>query len=436
MPPQNIDAERAVLGAMMLVGENKVSIPQALKMLQPDSFYHQKYRDIFTAIVNLFEAGKAVDLLTVTVALESMGKIEAVGGVPFIDELIDSTPTAANIEYYAELVANEAVRRSMIQISASISKRAYDGTEDVEALLSDAQSAFLDVSHSNEDGVVGIKDAVKKMLHRLEAVYNTEEHILGLATGFADLDVMTSGLEPGDYIILAGRPSMGKSALVQNIMERVCFHDKVPTYLSSLEMAPEAVVMRFVASVSGVNMQSMRTGNLYEGDWEKLTLGASIVSGAPMLIDGTAKMTPTQLRSKVLLAHSALDIGLIVVDYLQLMVPKRHKGTENEEVQEISRSLKALAREIDCPLIAVSQLNRQAEQRPDNRPKLSDLRSSGAIEQDGDHVWLLYRPGYYKKDDPDTAAELIVAKQRQGPTGTIELNFDKEKVRFTDRQGG
>ena len=435
VPPQNIDAERAVLGSMLLEGENKVSIPLAFKTLTANSFYMDAHRCIFKGIAALFEAGESVDLITLTAQLESDGTLEKARGVPYLDEVIESCPTAANVEHYADLVVKEAIRRDMIRTSTSINARAYESTEDVTDVLLDAQSAFLNISHGSEDGVVPVKDAANAMFKDLQVIYNSKEHLLGLPTGFSQLDEMTSGLQPGDYVILAGRPSMGKSVFVQNIIQHVCFENQVPTYLASLEMAAAAVTLRFVCSEASVDMQSIRTGHFYESDWPKLTMAVSKVAQAPLLIDESVKMTPTELRSKVLLATSSMPIGLVVVDYMQLMVSHQSRITRNEEVQNISRSLKALAREISCPLIAVSQLNRATENRPDNRPKLSDLRESGAIEQDGDHVWMLYREDYYDKDTVNKSAELIVRKQRNGPTGTVELGFDPAKVRFQNIGG-
>jgi len=437
VPPQNIDAERAVLGAMLMADGGREAIPRVVEILGDDpirnGFYREAHQKIYAAMLNLFEKGEPVDLLTITGELERSKDLERVGGVPYIDEMIDSVPTAANVEYYARMVQNEAMRRNLIRVSAEIFNESFDNSEDVELLLDKAEKAILDIrQESINTGFVPIKRIIKPSFSAIQELYNKKEHVTGVPSGFIDLDNATSGFQAADFVIIAGRPGMGKSMFIQNIANYVAGECRIPVGLFSLEMSQQQLVVRMLAAEANVEFQKLRTGFLSEGDWPRLTIAAGSLSESAIFIDDTPGISVLELRAKARRLKAEHDVGLIMVDYLQLMQGRGRTESRQQEISEISRSLKGLAKELDMPVIACSQLSRSPEGRPDKRPQLSDLRESGAIEQDADLVIFLYREEYYDRDMTANQgeAEVIIGKQRNGPTTTVRLTFRASHMKF------
>ncbi len=437
VPPQNIDAERAVLGAMLISDGGREAIPRVIESLGDDavgeSFYREAHKKIYSAILNLFERAEPADLLTVTRELERAGDLEKVGGVPYINEMIDSVPSAANVEYYAQMVRHESIKRRLIYTSAQIYNESFDDSEDVYMLLDRAERAILDIRQDNvERGFIPVKRIIKSSFSAIQELYNKQEHVTGVASGFIDLDEATSGFQKSDFIIIAGRPGMGKSMFIQNITQYVACECRIPVGLFSLEMSKEQLVVRMLASEANVSFQNLRTGFLSESDWPKLTIAAGKLSESPIFIDDTPGITVLELRARARRLKAEHDVGLIIIDYLQLMQGRGRMENRQQEISEISRALKGLAKELSLPVIACSQLSRNVENRPDKRPQLSDLRESGAIEQDADLVMFLYREEYYERDmsTKQGEAEVIIGKQRNGPTATINLVFRASQMKF------
>ncbi len=437
VPPQNIDAERAVLGAMLISDGGKEAIPRVIEVLGGDptgeSFYKEAHRKIYNAILNLFEKAEPSDLLTVTRELERAGDLEKVGGVPYINEMIDSVPSAANVEYYAQMVKDESIKRRLIYTSAQIYNESFDDSEDIEMLLDKAERAILDIRQENvERGFIPVKRIIKSSFSEIQELYNKQEHVTGVASGFIDLDEATSGFQKSDFIVIAGRPGMGKSMFVQNITQYVSCECRIPVGLFSLEMSKEQLVVRMLASEANVSFQNLRTGFLSESDWPKLTIAAGKLSESPVFIDDTPGIGVMELRARARRLKAEHDAGLIIIDYLQLMQGRGRVENRQQEISDISRALKGLAKELSIPVIACSQLSRNVENRPDKRPQLSDLRESGAIEQDADLVLFLYREEYYERDmsAKQGEAEVIIGKQRNGPTAKIDLVFRASQMRF------
>ena len=429
VPPQNNEAEIAVLGAILF---DKEAIPRAIELLEENSFYRESHGKIYSAIIGLYDKNKAIDIVTLVEELRRLGSLEAVGGPAYIAQLVSSIPTSANIEYYARIVREKAILRNLISTATKIVSESFTTSANVDKLLDKAERMIFDITANKAEGKFSsIKDVIKSSIETIDNLYQRKENITGVATGFHDLDVMTAGLQKSDLIIIAGRPSMGKSALVSCIMEHVGVIEKTPIAFFSLEMSKEQLVQRMLCSHARVDSHKVRTGFLSQSDWPKLVNAAGKLSESPIYIDDTPGISVLDLRAKARRLKAQHDIGLIVLDYLQLM--QGAPGTENrqQEISEISRSLKALARELSVPLIAVSQLSRAVEQRADHRPLLSDLRESGAIEQDADLVALLLREEYYSPTDENRGlAEVIVAKQRNGPVGNIKMAFLNEYTRF------
>lgn len=441
VPPQNIDAERAVLGAMLMSDGGREVIPKVIEVLGDDTdgkmFYREAHRKIYCAILNLFEKAEPADLITLTRELERTGDLERVGGVPYIDEMIESVPTAANVEYYAKMVRDEALRRHLIYTSAQIYNESFDDSEEIELLLDKAERAILEIRQENVDsGFVPVKRIIKSSFDAIQELYNRQEHVIGVPSGFIDLDEKTSGFQKSDFIIIAGRPGMGKSMFIQNITQHVSCECRVPVGLFSLEMSKEQLVVRMLASEANVNFQSLRTGFLSESDWPKLTIAAGKLSESPIFIDDTPGISVMELRARARRLKAEHDVGLIMIDYLQLMQGRGKVESRQQEISDISRALKGLAKELDLPIIACSQLSRQVENRPDKRPQLFDLRESGAIEQDADLVLFLYREEYYEREMSTAPgmAEVIIGKQRNGPTGKVDLVFSANQMKFQNME--
>lgn len=429
VPPQNVEAEVSVLGAMLFEPE---VIPQAIEILNPAYFYLDSHRKIFTCIVSLFEKNQPADLVTVTEELRKKKQLEEVGGASYLAQLTASVPTAANFEQHAHIVKEKALLRQLIQVATQIVQESYDSSVDVSGVLDRSENLIFEISQRRIEGnFISLKEIIKDSIETIDQLYQRKEHVTGIATGFHEFDIRTAGLQSSDLIIIAGRPSMGKSAFTSSICEHVGVVLQKPVAFFSLEMSKEQLVQRMLCSHARVNAQSVRTGYLSHTDWPKLTSAAGKLSDAPVFIDDSPALTALELRAKARRLKAQFGIELVVVDYLQLMRGSSSSENRQQEISEISRSLKALAREIRVPVIAVSQLSRAVESRTGNRPQLSDLRESGAIEQDADVVVFLYREEYYRPTEENrNKAEAIIAKQRNGPTGSIELLFLKEWTRF------
>ncbi|MEI6632767.1 MAG: replicative DNA helicase [Chlamydiota bacterium] len=432
LPPQNLDAEMSVLGAMLL---DREAIGYAIEAITADSFYKEAHAKIYSAVVELFDANQPVDIVTLSEHLGKRKEIEAVGGASYISMLLDAIPSAANIVHYLKIVRDKSLLRKLITAASGIVSRCYDGGEDVNELLDGAERDIFEIAQRRDtQGFVRIGDLIKHSIETVESLYQKKEYVTGVPTGYTDLDTITAGLQPADLIIIAGRPSMGKTSLALNIAEHAAIVAKIPTAIYSLEMAREQLVLRMLCSHARVSAHNVRTGFISEKhDFPKLVNAAGKLAAAPIYIDDSPSISVLEMRAKARRLVAREKIGLVIVDYLQLM-RSYSKKSENrqQEISEISRSMKALARELHVPVIVLSQLNREAEQRPGNRPKLSDLRESGAIEQDADVVMLLFREEYYEPDNEEAKgrAEVIIAKQRNGPVGNVKLTFLEECTHF------
>jgi len=435
VPPQSNEAEIAVLGSMLL---DKEAIGHAIELIDETSFYKESHRKIFSTIIKLYDKNKAIDIITVTEALRNAGALEGMGGPSYVTSIASSIPTSANIEHYAKIVREKAILRNLISTATQIVSESYDSSTTVDNLLDRAEHMIFDITANKVEAKFStIKDIIKSSIETIDNLYQRKENITGIATGFHDFDVMTAGLQNSDFIVMAGRPSMGKSALVSCIAEHVAAIEKVPIAFFSLEMSKSQLVQRMLCSHARVDSHKVRTGFLSQSDWPRLVNAAGKLSESPVYIDDTPSISALELRAKARRLKAQFDIGLVVVDYLQLMQGSMGVDNRQQEISEISRSLKALARELDVPLIAVSQLSRAVEQRADRRPQLSDLRESGAIEQDADVVVLLLREEYYTPTEENKGvADIIIAKQRNGPVGNIKLAFINEYTRFEDLAKG
>jgi replicative DNA helicase len=415
-------------------------------LMTDEDFYRQEHRLIFRQIVRLSEQAKPVDVITVAEALEIAGELDKVGGLPYLGSLAQNVPSAANIRRYGEIVRERSIMRKLAEVGSDIASSAFNPTgRDAAQLLDEAESKVFEIAEAGskgQQGFVPMPPLLSQVVERIETLYarDNPSDITGTATGFTDLDRKTSGLHPGDLIIIAGRPSMGKTALAINIAENVAMDSKLPVAIFSMEMGASQLVMRMIGSVGKLNQQDLRTGKLQDDDWGRLTHALGKLNDAPIHIDESAALSSLDLRARSRRLHRQNDgLGLIVVDYLQLMSSNAGKASENRatEISEISRSLKALAKELQVPVIALSQLNRSLEQRTDKRPVMSDLRESGAIEQDADLILFIYRDEVYNPDSPQQGkAEIIIGKQRNGPIGKVELVFRGEYTRFDNLAPG
>ena len=429
LPPQNLEAEMAVLGSMLI---NEEAVPLALEMLGPQAFYRESHRKVFQAMANLFTRQKAVDLVTVTEELKNAGHLEEVGGASSLAELTTVVPTSANIQHYTRIVKEKAMLRSLIAAGSQIVGDCYECQDSVDELLDRAEQILFEITTKSTDSkAIFLKEMLKDSIETIERLYQRKELVTGVSTGMHDLDVQTAGLQPSDLIIVAGRPSMGKSALVTCIAEHVGIVDRIPVVIFSLEMSKEQLVHRMLCSHARVDVHKARTGFLSQSDWPRLANAAGKLSEAPILVDDTPAISVLELRAKARRLKSQHGVGLIIVDYLQMMRSSFRVENRQQEISEISKGLKALAKELKVPVIAVSQLSRAPEQRDDRRPQLADLRESGSIEQDADVVILLFREELYRPSDENRGkAEAIIAKQRNGPVGSIPMAFLKEYTRF------
>ena len=432
--PHSIDAEKAVIGSMIMDADAVVA---ASEMITGDDFYQRQYGILFDAMVELYNEGKPVDVLTLQERLKMKDVPEEFSSIEFISELVSSVPTSGNVRHYAQTVSDDATLRRLIRVNEEIANTCYQHRESLDEIMNTTEKRIFDVlQKKSTDEYVPIKDVVLSVIDKIEAAARHKGTVTGLATGFYDLDYKTSGLQPSDLILIAARPSMGKTAFVLNLAQYMCVRNHVPTAIFSLEMSKDQLVNRILSMESKVDSQSMRTGTLQPADWEKLIESAGVISTAPLIIDDTPGISITELRSKCRKYKLENDLGLVIIDYLQLMTGgSRKQESRQQEISEISRSLKALAREINAPVIALSQLSRACETRPDHRPMLSDLRESGAIEQDADVVMFIYRDDYYNKDtDKKNISEVIIAKQRNGPIGTVELVWLPNYTKFANKE--
>ncbi|MFH2138435.1 MAG: replicative DNA helicase [Candidatus Omnitrophota bacterium] len=430
VPPQNTEAEMAVLGSMLLEEDAIINV---VEILNETCFYKNNHRKIYAAILSLFNENKPVDLITLTDQLRKENSLEDVGGAVYLTELANIVPTAANVMHHAKIVKEKALLRGLITTATTIISEGYEADQEVDILLDKAERLIFEISNSKiKGGFVSVKDLIKDTIETIEKLYQRKTQVTGIPTGFEDLDRITAGFQKADLIIVAGRPSMGKSALMCGFAEHAALVEKVPTAIFSLEMSKESLVQRILCSHARVNMQGVRTGFLAQQDWGRLVTAAGKISQAPLFIDDTPSITVLELRAKARRLKAQHDIGFIILDYLQLMQASAgYSQGRQQEISDISRSLKALAREINVPLIAISQLSRATEQREGFRPRLSDLRDSGAIEQDADVVMLLFREEYYNPTEENKGmAEVIIAKQRNGPVGNKKMTFLKEFSRF------
>lgn len=431
--PNSLEAEQSVIGSMIM---DKDAIITAMEMLIQEDFYHQQYGLLFQAMVDLYNAGQPVDLVTLQNKLKTMNVPAEISSLEFVRDLLTAIPTSANVKSYAQIVKDKAVLRRLIKITEEIENQCYAGTGELEDILADTErNIFGLLQNRNSSDYVPIKEIVLNALERIEQASKTQGNVTGIPTGFVDLDYKTSGLQSSDFILVAARPSMGKTAFVLNVAQYVAFHENMATAVFSLEMSKEQLVNRLFALESRVDAQVLRTGSLADSDWEKLIEGAGVIGNSQLIIDDTPGISISELRSKCRKFKLEHDIKLIIIDYLQLMSGNGRTESRQQEISEISRSLKGLARELNVPVIALSQLSRAVEQRPDHRPMLSDLRESGAIEQDADVVMFIYRDDYYNKDsDMKNIAEIIIAKQRNGPIGTINLVWLPQYTKFANME--
>ncbi|WP_243387207.1 replicative DNA helicase [Bacillus kexueae] len=432
IPPQNIEAEQAVLGAIFIEPQ---ALTLASEILIPDDFYRASHQRIFNAMLKLADKGEPVDLVTVTKDLADAKILEEIGGVSYLSDLANSVPTAANIEYYAKIVEEKSILRRLIRTATGIAQEGYNREDEVDSLLDDAEKQIMEVAQRKNTGAFqNIKDVLVKTYDNIELLHHRKGEITGIPTGFTDLDRMTAGFQRNDLIIVAARPSVGKTAFALNIAQNVATKTDENVAIFSLEMGADQLVMRMLCAEGNINAQNLRTGNLTAEDWGKLTMAMGSLSNAGIYIDDTPGIKVSEIRAKCRRLKQESGLGMVLIDYLQLIQGSgRNKENRQQEVSEISRSLKALARELQVPVIALSQLSRGVEQRQDKRPMMSDIRESGSIEQDADIVAFLYRDDYYDKETENkNIIEIIIAKQRNGPVGTVQLAFVKEYNKFVN----
>lgn len=431
VPPQNLEAEQSILGGILL--ENQ-AVNVVLESLETGDFYSEAHRKIFATVVELTERSEPVDLITLSSLLRDKKQLDAVGGAAYLASLVDNVSSAANIAYYARIVKEKSVLRGLIGTATDILNKSYDIGADVDQVLDEAEHAIFEISeHKIRPTFYPLKGIIKDSFKTIERLFERKELITGVPTGFERMDEITSGLQKSDLIIIAGRPSMGKTAFALNIAQYAAIEADTPVAVFSLEMAKEQLALRMLASEARVDSQRLRKGFLGEMDWPKLTTAAGHLSEAPIFIDDTPAISVLEMKAKARRLKADAGLGLIILDYLQLMRSGGYKESREQEISEISRSLKALAKELNVPVVALSQLNRKVEDRTNRRPQMADLRESGAIEQDADVIAFIYRDEVYNKseDNPEKGiAEVIIGKQRNGPTGTIKLAFLEKYTRF------
>ncbi len=432
VPPHSIEAEQSVLGGLML---DNGRWDQVADILTEQDFYRRDHRLIFNCIASLSESNTPFDVITISERLEKLGEIEEAGGLAYLGSLVKNTPSAANIKAYADIVRERSILRQLVQVATSIGDSAFN-TEgrSYSELLDNAEKMVFEIADQGNRGgrgFVAIKDLLVKAVDRIDMLFQQDNPITGISSGFSDFDEMTSGLQPSDLVIVAGRPSMGKTTFAVNLAENAAIKCNVPVAIFSMEMPGEQLAMRMMSSLGRIDQHKVRSGKLDDDDWPRLTSAVGMLAEVPIYIDDTPALTPTELRAKARRLKREHDLGMIVIDYLQLMQVHSKADNRAAEISEISRSLKSLAKELNVPVVALSQLNRSLEQRPNKRPVMSDLRESGAIEQDADVIIFIYRDEVYNDDSPDKGtAEIIIGKQRNGPIGKVRLTFLGKYTRF------
>ncbi|MHB1394454.1 MAG: replicative DNA helicase [Clostridia bacterium] len=433
IPPNSIEAEQSVLGAMLL---DKEAISTATELIGGEDFYREAHKEIFEAIVEIYDKGEPVDLITLTERLKTRNTLDAVGGITFLTNLMDAVPTTHNVKYYAKIIEDKSLLRRLIKSSNDIIFKSYQASEDIGEIIDDAEKGIFNISlNRSTQGFTHVKNILNVNFDMIEQLYLNKGKLTGVPTGFNDLDGMLSGLQKSDLVLIAARPSMGKSSFMMNIVQHAAVREKVTTAIFSLEMSKEQLTQRLLCAEALIDAHRLRTGDINEDEWVKLARSMGPLSEAPIFIDDTPAISITEMRAKCRRLKLEHNLGLIVIDYLQLMQGKSNSDSRQQEISEISRSLKALAREINVPVVALSQLSRAPEMRADHRPILSDLRESGAIEQDADVVMFLYRDEYYHPDsDKKNIGEVIIAKQRNGPTGNVELVWLGQFTKFVNKE--
>ncbi len=428
LPPQNIEAEQSVLGSLMI---DKNAILKVADFLQPKDFYKGSHQEIYSSMQALFEKGEPIDLLSVTTHLKEREKLEAVGGNSYLTELINAVPTATHVATYAKIVQKKRILRELIDASYQIGGLGYKEDEDVDKLLDEAEKTIFSIAqHSLSQNFIPVKSTLTEAFERMDMLSKQGGQIRGIPTGFTDLDSMLAGFQKSDLIILASRPSMGKSALAIDIARSVSIHQKLPVGIFSLEMSKDQIVDRLIAAQAGVDLWKLRTGKLSGEDFQMIQQGLGVLSEAPIYIDDGLTSNILQMRAMARRLQAERGLGMIIVDYLQLMEPRNAAVSEVQQITEISRSLKALARELNVPVLALSQLSRAVEMRTPPRPRLADLRQSGSLEQDADVVLFIYREKIRGEEIPQNVAEIIIAKHRNGPVGAVKLFFDSQKASY------
>jgi replicative DNA helicase len=434
IPPNSVEAEQSVLGAMLL---DKEAISTATELISGEDFYREAHKEIFEAIVDIYDKGEPVDLITLTEKLKTRNTLDAVGGITFLTNLMDAVPTTHNVKYYAKIIEDKSLLRRLIKSSNETISKSYQASEDIGEIIGDAEKSIFNISlNRSTQGFTHVKNILNVNFDKIEELYLNKGKITGVPTGFNDLDNKLSGLQKSDLILVAARPSMGKSSFMMNIVQYAAVRDKVATVVFSLEMSKEQLTQRLLCAEALIDAHRLRIGDINEDEWVKLARSMGPLSDSPIYIDDTPAISITEMRAKCRRLKLEHNLGLIVIDYLQLMQGKSGgSDSRQQEISEISRSLKALAREINVPVVALSQLSRAPEMRADHRPILSDLRESGAIEQDADVVMFLYRDEYYHPDsDKKNIGEVIIAKQRNGPTGTVELVWLGQFTKFVNKE--
>ena len=429
--PHSVEAEQSVIGSMIM---DRDAIMTASEVITSEDFYQSQYGVLFDAMLELYNEGKPVDLVTLQERLREKDVPPEISSLEFVRDLLDAVPTSANVRHYATIVQEKSMLRKLIKVNEDIANTCYLAREKTEDILEETEKKIFDLlQYRSTSDFVPIKQVVLNALDKIEKASKNKGTVTGIPTGFIDLDYKTSGFQPSDLILIAARPSMGKTAFVLNVAQHMAFKEGKTVAIFSLEMSKEQLVNRLFSLESKVDSQALRTGNLTDEDWAKLIEGAAVVGKSNLIIDDTPGISIAELRSKCRKFKLEHDLGIIIIDYLQLMSGGKHSESRQQEISEISRSLKAVARELNVPVVALSQLSRAVEQRPDHRPMLSDLRESGAIEQDADVVMFLYRDDYYNKDtDKKNIAEVIIAKQRNGPIGTVELVWLPNYTKFAN----
>jgi replicative DNA helicase len=431
IPPQNLEAEQSVLGGILLEPE---ALSRVLEVMAGDDFYRDSHRKIFNSMLDLYQKGTPVDLITLTEILHNKGQLEDVGGASYLTSLTDAIPSAVHVDVYARIIREKSILRRLINRTTEIASKSYDFAGEAEDLLDEAERAIFEISDAKINPLVyPLSDVIKDSFSTIEQLYDRREKVIGVPSGFAKLDKLTSGFQNSDLIIIAGRPSMGKTALALNIARNAAVDHEVPVVVFSLEMSRQQLAIRLLCSEARIDSNQVRTGFFGEREWSKLTAAAGVLSEAPIFIDDSPSLGVLQMRAKSRRLRLEKGLGLIVVDYLQLMKGREGSERREQEISEISRSLKGLAKELNIPVIALSQLNRRPEGRDDKKPVLADLRESGAIEQDADVICFIFREEMYEENPKQKGiAEILLRKHRNGPTGSVSLKFWSEYTRFDD----